>query len=64
MRFRFWRRKTSIHVPRQRLPLNERPDWLTQPTDAFPTSDPGRAGNLTPAQRWRAGGWRRSGGPR
>ncbi|WP_200208785.1 hypothetical protein [Micromonospora coerulea] len=66
MRFRFWRHQpeTSIHIPPQRTPLNGRPSGATRPTEVFPTTDPGRVGNLTPAQRWRAGGWRRNGGRR
>ncbi|SCL15683.1 hypothetical protein GA0070624_0793 [Micromonospora rhizosphaerae] len=65
MRFRFWRNKpqTSIPLPR-RTPPNERLSWSTQPTEVFPTTDPGRAGNLTLAQRWRAGEWRKNGRPR
>ncbi|RZU77141.1 hypothetical protein EV384_5856 [Micromonospora kangleipakensis] len=66
MRFLFWRRKPipTFPVPGQRTPLNERPTWTTTPTQVFPTTDPGGAGNLTRAQRWRAGGWRQNGGPR
>ncbi|RZU74639.1 hypothetical protein EV384_3114 [Micromonospora kangleipakensis] len=60
MRLRFWRREPApppCRVPRQRLP------WQTASTQVLPTMDPGRTGNLTPAQRWRAGGWRRNDGP-
>ncbi|MEV0155384.1 hypothetical protein AB0H57_16810 [Micromonospora sp. NPDC050686] len=67
MSFWFWRRRTpvaSVHIPRPRSPHNEGPSWSAQPTEVFPTLGPGRAGNLTPAQRWRAGGWRRNGGLR
>lgn len=65
MRFLFWRWKPQASIlPARRVPLNERPSWATQPTEVFPTTDPGRAGNLTPAQRWRAGEWRNNGGPR
>ena len=64
MRFRFWRDKPVSFRPLSRsVPPNERPSWATQPTEVFPTTDPGRAGNLTPAQRWRAGEWN-NGGPR
>ncbi|MCW3839461.1 hypothetical protein ONA70_05035 [Micromonospora yasonensis] len=66
MRIRFWRHRpeASPRVPRQWTPQNERPGWASQPTDVYPVDGPGRAGNLTPAQRWRAGGWRRNGGSR
>ncbi|MFF5172570.1 hypothetical protein ACFY3U_08055 [Micromonospora sp. NPDC000089] len=67
MRIRFWRHREpapTTLVPRQRTPLNDRPAWSDRPTAVYPTSTPGRAGNLTPAQRWRAGGWRRNGGTR
>ncbi|MFR9777238.1 hypothetical protein ACL02O_14410 [Micromonospora sp. MS34] len=66
MRIRFWRHRSQAapHLPRQRTPQHERPTWASQPTSVFPTDGPGRAGNLTPAQRWRAGGWRRNGGRR
>ncbi|MDO3703812.1 hypothetical protein Q3W71_19275 [Micromonospora sp. C28SCA-DRY-2] len=57
MRIRFWRRKPTQRLPRQ-VPPNERPTWATQPTQVFPTTDPGRAGNLTRGQRWRANGGR------
>jgi hypothetical protein len=64
MRIRFWRYRPEVtpRVPRQRT--NERPAWASQPTVVFPTDGPGRAGNLTRAQCWRAGGWRGNGGPR
>ncbi|MFD2763875.1 hypothetical protein [Micromonospora eburnea] len=77
MRIRFWRQRpeaalrvprqrpeAGLRVPRQWIVKNEQPTWASQPTDVFPTDEPGRAGNLTPAQRWRAGGWRRNGGAR
>lgn len=66
MRIRFWRQRAeeAPRVPRPRSPQHDRPAWANQPTAVFPTDGPGRAGNLTPAQRWRAGGWRRNGGPR
>lgn len=65
MRFRFRRTKLETSSPLARpVPPNERPRWATQPTEVFPTTGPGRAGNLTPAQRWRAGEWRKNGGPR
>lgn len=65
MRFRFWRNKPQTSIPLlRRVRPNERPDWATQPTEVFRTTGPGRAGNLTPAQRWRAGEWRNTGGPR
>ncbi|PZF98049.1 hypothetical protein C1I99_14270 [Micromonospora deserti] len=60
MRFRFWRRDpapTPSPLP-CRAPLNQGPSWATQPTHLFPTSGPGRAGNLTRAQQWRANGAR------
>ncbi|MBM0228030.1 MULTISPECIES: hypothetical protein [Micromonospora] len=63
MRFLFWRHQPAPTIPWQRTP-NERPTWATAPTEVFPTTGLGRVGNLTPAQRWRAGGWRRNGGPR
>lgn len=59
MRILFRRYKpapTPPPLPR-RLP-NERPAWATQPTHVFPTTDPGRAGNLTRAQAFRANGCR------
>lgn len=64
--FLFWRCRPapSPPPPPRRMPSNERPNWATQPTEVFPTNGPGRAGNPTPAQRWRAGGWRNNGGPR
>ncbi|MEV0425121.1 hypothetical protein [Micromonospora sp. NPDC050495] len=66
MRIRFWRHRAegAPRVPRPRSPQDDRPAWANQPTTVFPTDGPGRAGNLTPAQRWRAGGWRGNGGPR
>ncbi|MBM0225511.1 hypothetical protein [Micromonospora sp. ATA51] len=59
MQIRFWRCKpapTPPPLPR-RVP-NERPAWATQPTAVIPTTDPGRAGNLTRAQAFRANGGR------
>lgn len=66
MRIRFWRHRPerALRVPEPGRSRNERPAWATQPTAVFPTDGPGRAGNLTRAQRWRAGGWRDNGGPR
>jgi hypothetical protein len=53
-------------IPATTTPLPRRPNsapaWATQPTDVFPQMNAGRAGYLTPAQQWRAGGWRRHGG--
>ncbi|MEV0809515.1 hypothetical protein [Micromonospora sp. NPDC050200] len=34
------------------------PEWMRQPTRPLPIQGPGRAGNLTPAQQWRARGGR------
>lgn len=34
------------------------PEWMRQPTRPLPTMGPGRVGNLTPAQQWRANGGR------
>ncbi|SCG68502.1 hypothetical protein [Micromonospora halophytica] len=60
MRFRFWRSRheSTPSTPAVALP-RPRPSWENAPTRLFPTMGPGRTGNLTPAQRWRAGGWRR-----
>ncbi|MFI7577189.1 hypothetical protein [Micromonospora sp. NPDC049497] len=55
-----FRRRDPVPPP-PRLP-NPRVSWEDAPTRVIPTMDPGRAGNLTPAQRWRAGGWRRNPG--
>ncbi|GAA2715638.1 hypothetical protein GCM10010429_36860 [Micromonospora olivasterospora] len=59
MRIRWFRCRTKA-LPS--LPKRERgkhlPGWMTQPTDVFPTNDPGRAGRLTRAQEWRANGGR------
>ncbi|MFG2057371.1 hypothetical protein ACGFI9_25465 [Micromonospora sp. NPDC048930] len=59
MLLRFRRRDPVPPPPRVPHP---RPSWENAPTQVFPTMAPGRAGNLTPAQRWRAGGWRRDSG--
>ncbi|MGB2569094.1 hypothetical protein ACPFP2_11645 [Micromonospora citrea] len=68
MRFRFWRSRhestpstPAVALPRPREPVpvpRLRPSWENAPTRLLPTMGPGRTGNLTPAQRWRAGGWR------
>lgn len=57
---RFWRREPVPPPPRA---PRQRAGWEATPTQVLPTMGPGRAGNLTPAQRWRAGGWRRNDGP-
>ncbi|MCW3839654.1 hypothetical protein ONA70_06040, partial [Micromonospora yasonensis] len=57
--FRFRRRDPVPPPPRVPRP---RPAWENAATQVFPTMAPGRAGNLTPAQRWRAGGWRHNAG--
>ncbi|MDZ5442824.1 hypothetical protein U2F26_08770 [Micromonospora sp. 4G57] len=66
MRFLLWRSRPepTLPAPQHRTPLNERPTWTSAPTQVFPTTNPGRAGNLTRAQRWRAGGWWQNGNPR
>ncbi|SCG73092.1 hypothetical protein GA0070614_5148 [Micromonospora coxensis] len=65
MRFRFWRSRhqsTPLPTPRESIPVpRPRPSWENAPTRLFPTMGPGRTGNLTPAQRWWAGGWRHPG---
>ncbi|SCF27631.1 hypothetical protein GA0074695_5071 [Micromonospora viridifaciens] len=55
MLFRSRRRDPAPPPPRVPHP---RQSWENAATQIFPTITPGRAGNLTPAQRWRAGGWR------
>ncbi|GAA2712603.1 hypothetical protein ACFY2R_09060 [Micromonospora olivasterospora] len=59
MRFRFWHRPSdpAPTPPPARVP-RPRQSWENGPTEVFPTLDPGRAGNLTRGQRWRAGGRR------
>ncbi|SCL16064.1 hypothetical protein GA0070624_0912 [Micromonospora rhizosphaerae] len=51
-----------IAVPPPALPRPGRgtnlPDWMREPTRAFPAMEPGRVGRLTPAQEWRANGGR------
>ncbi|MDZ5447740.1 hypothetical protein U2F26_34395 [Micromonospora sp. 4G57] len=59
MRILFWRRNPApAPLPLPRRVPNECPVWATQPTEVFPTTDPGRAGNLTRAQAFRANGGR------
>lgn len=61
MRLRYWRCKPTPPTPPAlpcRTAPSERPSWATQPTEVFPTTDPGRAGNLTRAQAFRANGGR------
>ncbi|SBT68212.1 hypothetical protein GA0070622_5308 [Micromonospora sediminicola] len=57
MRLRFWRCDPDSPKPGPRS-VPQRPAWATAPTDVFPTTNPGRAGNLTPAQTFRANGGR------
>ncbi|MEV4489448.1 hypothetical protein AB0K04_04945 [Micromonospora coxensis] len=65
MRFRFWRSRhesTPLPTPRESIPApRPRPSWENAPTRVFPTMGSECSGNLTPAQRRRAGGWRRPG---
>lgn len=65
MRLRFWRwaRPTPPTTLPRRTP-NERPAWVTAPTEVFPVNGPGRPGRLTRAQEWRADGGRRLPSPR
>ncbi|QGN47154.1 hypothetical protein ACN26Y_13165 [Micromonospora sp. WMMD558] len=53
-----WFRCRSGEPPElpQRVRGRNLPAWMTEPTQAYPR--PGRAGWLTPAQRWRANGGR------
>lgn len=55
MNVRFWRSKPAPPPPQT---PNAAPAWAFQSTRALPTVTPGRAGNLTPAQEWRANGGR------
>jgi hypothetical protein len=50
---------TTTPLPRR---PNDPPAWATDPTDAFPPINAGRARYLTPGQERRAGGWRRNRG--
>jgi hypothetical protein len=54
----FWRCKPETSMPLPRRTPNGRPTWATAPTAVHPTTDPGRPGNLTRAQEWRANGGR------
>ncbi|MFF5173086.1 hypothetical protein ACFY3U_10665 [Micromonospora sp. NPDC000089] len=56
---RWLRRRAPVPPPPSPVP-RPRVSWENAPTRVLPTMEPGRAGNLTPAQRWRAGGWRRN----
>ncbi|MFG1951541.1 hypothetical protein [Micromonospora sp. NPDC048830] len=61
MRFRFWRRPSDpAPDPRPGCVPRPRQSWENGPTEIFPTLGPGRTGNLTRGQQWRAGGWRRN----
>lgn len=66
MRFRLFRRtRTEASPAPSPGPVpRERPVWATAATTVFPTLDAGRAGNLTPAQQWRANGGHRPGDAR
>jgi hypothetical protein len=59
MRIRWFRcpRKAKPPLPRRVCGTNLPSVWF-EPTQPLPTVQPGRAGNLTPAQRWRANGGR------
>ncbi|MEU7806196.1 MULTISPECIES: hypothetical protein [unclassified Micromonospora] len=59
MRLRWFRcRGASAPTLPQRVRGDNLPDWMRQPTRPLPTMGPGRVGNLTPAQQWRANGGR------
>lgn len=62
MRIRFWRCPPTAPMPPSRRTPEGPPAWATAPTEVFPACTPGRTGNLTRAQAWRAGGWRRNAG--
>ncbi|MEU4680951.1 hypothetical protein [Micromonospora sp. NPDC023737] len=51
------RRAEKPKLPRRVRGANM-PAWMRQQTTVFPTLQPGRAGNLTPAQQYRANGGR------
>ncbi|MDM4720499.1 hypothetical protein QTQ03_13265 [Micromonospora sp. WMMA1363] len=59
VRIRWFRCRTEVvpPLPRRVRGANLPAAWL-QPTRALPTQGPGRAGNLTPAQRSRPNGGR------
>lgn len=60
MRIPFLRRRRRADSPPARhAALEQVPDWMRQPTEVFPTIQPGRVGNLTPAGQFRASGGRR-----
>lgn len=54
MRIQWFRRQSPARVARASC----RPAWAWQPTVLLPRIESGRAGNLTPAQQWRANGGR------
>ncbi|MER7169707.1 hypothetical protein ABT336_27105, partial [Micromonospora sp. NPDC000207] len=54
MRFRFWRRRTPPRPARHAVGPPTDPAWSNARTAAYPVVRPGTAGNLTPAQTWRA----------
>ncbi|MEU4717105.1 hypothetical protein AB0F73_26115 [Micromonospora purpureochromogenes] len=59
MLFRFRRRKAETLIPITCLmPDNARPRRAKPLSALFPTADQTRAGNQTPASRWRANGGR------
>ncbi|MFG1743080.1 hypothetical protein ACGFJ4_02825 [Micromonospora chalcea] len=59
MRLRWFRcRGASAPTLPQRVRGDNLPEWMRQPTRPLPTMGPGRVGNLTPAQQWRANGGR------
>ncbi|MET9300806.1 hypothetical protein ABZX66_15905 [Micromonospora aurantiaca] len=59
MRLRWFRcRGASAPTLPHRVRGDNLPEWMRQPTRPLPTMGPGRVGNLTPAQQWRANGGR------
>ncbi|WP_435148920.1 hypothetical protein [Micromonospora aurantiaca (nom. illeg.)] len=59
MRLRWFRcRGVSAPTLPHRVRGDNLPEWMRQPTRPLPTMGPGRVGNLTPAQQWRANGGR------
>ncbi|PZG07159.1 hypothetical protein C1I95_31455 [Micromonospora craterilacus] len=60
MRVRWFRCRNAAPPPPlpQRVRGEHLPSWMHQPTRALPTMEPGRVGNLTPGQQWRANGGR------
>ncbi|MCW3839939.1 hypothetical protein ONA70_07490 [Micromonospora yasonensis] len=59
MRLRWFRcRGAAVPTLPRRVRGDNLPEWMRQPTRPLPTMSPGRVGNLTPAQQWRANGGR------